>query len=175
MHPSGGLAAGTMEAGAVRRRRRSFPAAGWWRCNRGASALEFALLAPILGFALIASVDFGFAISERMALDHVLRTGAQSAMADAGEGQVNGVMQAAAAPNFGLDGTAWSPGSTEATFSAVRYCACASSLATAVPCATVCPGSQPTFTFYRMTGRKTYAGRITPDLSFNRAVQVQVR
>jgi Flp pilus assembly protein TadG len=43
----------------------------------GVSAVEFALIAPILFLSLLAMVDVGFAIHERMTIDHVLRAGAQ--------------------------------------------------------------------------------------------------
>lgn len=155
------------------RRGRGF--AGWWRCNRGVSAVEFALLAPVLGFVLIAAIDLGLAISERMALDHAVRAGAQSAIVDQTEAQVVAVMRTTAEPNFALSGTVLPAGVAPATFTALRYCACAPSLGTAVACSTICLGSQPTFIYYRVSGQKTYSGWITPKIAFSRGMQVQVR
>ena len=60
----------------------------WRRSEAGVSAVEFALFAPILFFALVAAVDVGLAEYERMTIDHVLRAGAQSAMVDQGQDQV---------------------------------------------------------------------------------------
>lgn len=141
--------------------------------REGVSAVEFGLFAPILFFALIATADLGLALNERMAIDHILRAGAQTAMTDPGEQRVLDVMTATAAPNFPPPADpAVEP---DLTMSVVRYYACPETPETAVPASTTCAGSAPTFRFYRIGGSKTYQGWIIPDLDFGPSIQVQVR
>lgn len=147
----------------------------WSRCRRGVSAVEFALIAPILGFALLASTDLGLAVSERMAIHHVLRAGAQHAMSDPGEVGVLDVMRSAAEANFTIeDGTASSI-AVPLSLSVIRYAVCPEDLSFAVPPSTICAGSQPTFIYYRLSGQKTFTGWMMPAITFDRAVQVQIR
>jgi pilus assembly protein CpaE len=47
------------------------------RSEAGVSAIEFALVAPVLALGLVAMADIGLALYERMTIDHVLRAGAQ--------------------------------------------------------------------------------------------------
>lgn len=49
------------------------------RQPRGQTLLEFALVAPLLLFFLLALVDFGIAIDRRLVLDHAVREGARFA------------------------------------------------------------------------------------------------
>ncbi len=147
---------------------------GWWRCDRGVAAVEFALLAPILAFMLLAGVDMGLAVSERMALDHALRAGAQEAMNDPGEPRVLELMRKTAESNFTLDDGS-SADSTPLALSVTRFCACPDNVGFAVACSTICPGSKPTFIYYRMSGEKSYSGWIMPVFGFAPAVQVQIR
>lgn len=149
--------------------------AGWWRCNLGVSAVEFALVAPILGFMLLAGVDMARAISERMAMDHALRAGAQASIADPGEVTVLEVMRATADTNFTLDGDVLDGGPAPINLSATRFCACPESVGVAVTCSTICTGSKPTFIYYRLLGDKTYTGWIMPVFGFDRSMQIQIR
>lgn len=147
---------------------------GWWRCDRGVAAVEFALLAPILAFMLLAGVDLGLAVSERMAVDHALRAGAQEAMNDPGEPRVLELMRKAAESNFALDDGSGTQ-STPLALSVTRFCACPDNVGFAVTCSTICPGSKPTFIYYRMAGEKSYRGWIMPVFGFAPSVQVQIR
>lgn len=47
--------------------------------QKGQTLLEFALVAPLLIFFLLALVDFGIAIDRRLILDHAVREGARYA------------------------------------------------------------------------------------------------
>lgn len=136
--------------------------------------MEFALLAPILAFMLLAGVDMGLAVSERMALDHALRAGAQEAMTDPGEPRVLELMRKTAESNFTLD-TGSDTDSTPLALSVTRFCACPDNVGFAVACSTICPGSKPTFIYYRMAGEKSYTGWIMPVFDFAPSVQVQIR
>lgn len=124
------------------------------------------MLAPALLLSLLATFDFGTGMSQRMALDHVLRAGAQSAMIDLGTGAVEAAMSSAAKLTFS-DGLP--------TMSVEKFCACPEALEAAVACTTVCTESQPTFTYYRMIAELSYAGVIVPPMDFQRSLRVQVR
>jgi pilus assembly protein CpaE len=144
----------------------------WCRSETGVSAVEFALFAPILFFALVAAVDVGLAEYERMTIDHILRAGAQSAMVDQGQAQVLNVVQNTATKNFALSPTV-SAGALMVSVS--RFCACPESTGAATACSTTCAGSAPTFIYYRLSGTKIHAGMILPAITLSPSVQVQAR
>lgn len=52
----------------------------WRRRDRGATALEFALVAPVLLFIMLAVADFGNGLQQSIRLEEVARAGAQSAI-----------------------------------------------------------------------------------------------
>lgn len=144
------------------------------RCQGGVSAVEFALFAPILFFALVAAVDLGLAEYERMTIDHALRAGAQSAMADQGTDAVLKIVQNTASRNFKIADQP-APSADALTVSVARFCACQGSTGVEVACSTTCPGPSPTFIYYRLSGAKIYDGMIMPDMTLNPTVQVQIR
>jgi pilus assembly protein CpaE len=138
--------------------------------ERGVSAVEFALIMPVLLFALLATIDVGFAVSERMAIDHVLRAGAQRAMADPGRQPIVAVLESTAANSSGqtiADGAL--------ALDAARYCACPGNITAAVSCTHVCTGSVPPFAYYQISASKQYAGIILPKIPLDRTIRVQVR
>lgn len=144
------------------------------RDRSGVAAVEFSLLAPVLCFGCIATVDLGMALGERIAIDHVLRTGVASAMRDEGQTQVRKILVAAGRESF--DVVQGSSGSADTlAVDAVRYCACPDNTGAAVACTTVCAGSLPTYVYYRLTARKIYSGMIVPDISFDASTRVQAR
>ncbi|THK36105.1 pilus assembly protein CpaE [Ensifer sp. MPMI2T] len=142
----------------------------------GTSATEFALLAPVLALALVAMTDVGFALYERMTIDHALRAGAQAAMADPGPTQVQKVMQFTLAKSAML---------ANATVSAVkRYCACPENTGvdpdTAPQCGTsLCANAAAPFIYYRLAATKNYQPmslpEVLPAFELNSTMQVQVR
>lgn len=137
----------------------------------GVAAIEFALLGPTLLFMLLASIDIGNVLSEREAMGHVLRSGAQMAMADGGETAALAAMQGAASTRFTL--TAGTKKSV--VLAASRFCACPNAPATATGCTTICAGNLPTNIYYRMTATKTFAGILFPRFDLNPVLQVEVR
>lgn len=146
----------------------------WRRAEDGVSAVEFALFAPVMFFALVAAVDVGLAEYERMTIDHILRAGAQSAMADPGQAQVLNIVQNTASKNFTV--------STQTAISAAalkvdveRFCACPNSTGAAVDCSTICTDSAAPFIYYRVSGTKLHNGMILPAMALSGSVQVQVR
>lgn len=146
----------------------------WRQCRRGVSAVEFALIGPALVLCLLATVDLGFGMTERMAIDHVLRSGAQRAIEDPGVSSVTEVMKSAAKLNFSIAEGDGASGS-ELALSAIKFCACPENTGVAVVCSTICSGFQPTYIYYQVSAQKTYSGRIVPDITIDRSVQVQIR
>ncbi|MFQ6180639.1 AAA family ATPase [Sinorhizobium meliloti] len=142
----------------------------------GASAVEFALIAPVLALGLVATADLGLAIHERMTIDHVLRAGAQAAMADPGAEQVEKVL---------VSTLAQSPALASAALPAVkRYCACpenADVAPEAAPqCGTVtCANAKPQFVYYRLAVAKSYRPMslpaVLPVFELGSSMQVQVQ
>jgi pilus assembly protein CpaE len=148
-----------------------------WRPDEGGvSAIEFALIAPLLVFGLLGTVDIGLAVRERMNIDTVLRAGAHGAMSDRGEEFVLQIMRTTALENFTLTQEASTTGKGLLSPEAHRYCACPSDPEAAVTCSTTCAGptSSP-FVFYRLSAEKNYQGMILPAIEFNPSIQVQVR
>jgi len=145
------------------------------KSESGVSAVEFALIAPVLAFSLVVMADIGLALNERMTIDHMLRAGAQAAMSDPGEAQVQKVLQSMVSQ----------PGApADVTFDLVkRYCACPENAdvppATAPACSTTCSGSAAPFIFYRLQASKLYDAMSLPeilaDFRLSSSVQVQVR
>lgn len=137
----------------------------------GVAVIEFALLGPTLLLMLLAAVDLGNVLGQREAMGHVLRTGGQAAMADAGAPAVLAAMKGASTVDFTL--TAGTKKSI--TLDATRFCACPNAPATATGCGTICAGNQPTLAFYRMTATKTYNGILFPLFNLTPVLQVEVR
>ena len=147
----------------------------WRRSEDGVAAVEFAMFAPILFFALGASVDVGMAEYERMTIDHILRAGAQSAMVNPGVDQVQKVLENTASKNFTL--STQMPARADALYVSAEppFCACPDNTSVKVACSTTCTDSTPTFIYYRMSGAKIYNGMIMPAMTLSPSVQVQVR
>lgn len=141
----------------------------------GVSAVEFALLAPMLVFALLATVDVGLALTERMAIDHVLRSGAQSATVAANVSTIDQVLRITAANNFTVAEPGAAGDDTSLALAVERICSCAGQPGTAVDCSTTCSGEAPTQIFYTLAGEKTYSGIVLPQFRLSPSVQVQVR
>jgi len=143
-------------------------------CDRGVSAVEFALFSPVLIIALVTSVDLGLAEYQRMAIDHALRAGAQSAMLDPGTAEVRNIVQSTASKNFTIStGNAISAGTLLLDIS--RYCACPGATAAQVACATTCTGLSATFIYYRLTAGTIYTGMFIPAITLQPSLLVQVR
>ncbi len=142
--------------------------------NDGVSAVEFALVAPVLVLALVSSTDIGLAEYQHMTIGHILRAGAQSAMSDPGQAQVLSTLQNTATKNFTL-GTGGSVSSSALTVNVVRFCACAAAPDTSVACSTTCSGSVATEIFYTLSASIVYRGMVMPSMTFAPVLKVQVR
>lgn len=149
---------------------------GLKKSETGVSAVEFALIAPIFAIGLVATADIALALHQRMAMDHVLRAGAQTAMSDPGKEQVLKVLQST------LDGSA---DARKVVLGPVeRYCACPEEAdvapAAAPACGTTaCANMAPQYVYYHLQAHEDYQPMslpaILPALRLSSSMQVQVR
>lgn len=146
----------------------------------GASAIEFALVAPVLVLACLATVDVGLAIGQKMDIDQTLRAASEGAMLDLGRDEVQDLAEAIAAENS----TVASSGEDESDQSSAtdlevtvdRFCACPESASTAVDCdSDSCVDSKTPYVFYRLTAEKEFASLFLPAIPISGSVLVQVK
>lgn len=131
---------------------------GFWRSEGGVSAVEFALIAPVMIGALVGMIDIGMAINARMSIDHVVRAAGQVAMADPGRDVVQQALESLAA------GRGY-------TVAVDFYCPCSGNDACAEPCTDPAAHSG-----YRLSAATTYKSLITPfKLDMASSLRVQVR
>ncbi|HWT30188.1 MAG TPA: TadE/TadG family type IV pilus assembly protein, partial [Propylenella sp.] len=119
-------------------RTRSSLLRSWRRATadeRGASAVEFALVPPVLVVACLATVDLGMAISQKMDVDQSLRAASQGAMLDLGEDEVEDLAKAVAAENSTIAPDSGAA-ATDLDIAVDRFCACPESVSAAVDCET---------------------------------------
>lgn len=133
----------------------------------GSVVLEFAIIAPVLVLAVLATADIGLAIHEASEVDQAMRNGAEAALNDPGESLVGAVLVA-------VDTTGSGPSSTH--WSVDRYHACREAPDTRFddPIMT-CAGSRASSIFYKITGVRAYAGIFLPARDLTRTASVQVR
>lgn len=142
----------------------------------GASAVEFALIAPVLALGLVATADVALALHQRMNIDYILRAGAQAAMYDPGEEQVLKVLQSTLGTNTGSGPVVLAP--------VERYCACPENANVAPSAApgcgtTTCQNMAPQYVYYRLQAHQEYQPmslpEVLPDLRLTSTMQVQVQ
>jgi len=144
--------------------------AGFARDEAGVSAIEFGLVAPLIFFSFLAMTDVGFALRDRIALDHLLRSGAQVAMRDGGAGAVLHALENSACKTGEVH-----PACEELTlitFGVDRYCLCPPT-AKDITCSVTC-AVQPQ-KFYELSAAKSYEGIFLPRFDFAPSVLVEVR
>ena len=134
--------------------------------SSGSAAVEFAIIAPVLVLAVLATADIGLATHESFEIDQALRNGAQVALGDPGEADVEAVLVA-------VDGTGGSQNNT--VWTVERYCACPGTPETRTTCSTTCSTSRPTAIVYKIEGTRIYPGIFLPSRALTRSAAVQVR
>ena len=143
----------------------------------GASAIEFGLVTPILFFSLLAVIDVGMAVNERIIVGQALRAGAEQAMYDPGVATVETVAKDAARQAFTFDETGGSLG--EMSITVTQFCQCPGATSIQVPCSVTCTldtgGETSPYKYYNLTGQKTYKSIIIPEMTFNSDIKVMVR
>lgn len=150
--------------------------------QRGVSALEFSLFAPLVIFGFLSVADLAFLAQQYMAISHALRAGAQEAMldktTDPGAPEVKKVLNAMAADNFAVGSTTAVNGKPPLTFSASRYCVCPDSLSTPKVCLSVCTapsGTSQPLAFYDISAESRSHNVFLPQVTLRPRLKVQVR
>lgn len=134
--------------------------------SAGSASIEFALIAPVLILAVLATADIGLAIHESFEVDQALRNGAEAAMRDPGKDRIEAILGAVDETGGGQLSTTWS---------VARYCACPGTPDTPTSCSTTCAGQRPTAIFYDLKGVRAYPGIFLPARDLTRSASVQVR
>lgn len=145
-------------------------ARGFARDEAGVSAVEFALVAPMIFFSLLAMFDVGIALRERIQLDHVLRSGAQAAMRDAGQAAVLDTLKKTVCGGTSTDCGALADVSFEPE--PVPFCICPTTGVKDACTGTCAVRPQK---FYELSASKSYAGVFLPQFDFAPKVLVEVR
>jgi pilus assembly protein CpaE len=148
--------------------------------------VEFGLLAPVLILAMVATVDLGFAISQKMQIDRSLRAGADGLMAGNYEGEstttaqkeeklrklVEAIATGAVSNQQPAD---FEMSEDDLDITVDRFCACPESLKTEVSCTTAtCAASARRFLFYRVSASQSYDAILLPSIPLEGSVLVQV-
>lgn len=143
-------------------------------CIAGTSAVEFAVLAPVLVVGAFSTADIGMAIHERMMIGQTLRAGAVPAMAGASHAEVMRVVEAVAADNFTLSRNGiYVPGMLLPGIE--DYWACPDADFKHVQRTDTCASGEPPQHYYRLTATKSFRGVILPQFPISGAVEVLAR
>ncbi len=155
---------------AAGRRRARGPLDRLLRCVAGVSAVEFAIVSPVLVLGTFGVTDTGMAIYERMMMNQVLRAGAQPALQGANESVVLDVRKQAATGNFSVaDGAATGD---ELELGVETSCACPGDAAVSATCGATCDSGTPALRFYRLTAAKSFQGVLLPEFNLSYSLEV---
>lgn len=129
--------------------------------ERGVSAVEFAIIGPVLIFGMIGMVDIGLALGERMGMDRSVRAGAQAAMSlNNHEDGIRNIVLASAGSQAGLAVTV------------ATTCECAGA---AAACGVPCGSGDAPSVFIGISASKTQPAMLLPDMSLRSNTRVQIR
>lgn len=141
-------------------------------CQKGVSAVEFSLLAPVLVLGLFATVDAGMAVYDKMMMTQVLRTGAHSAIAAESEQSMLDMLRATAADNFVVADGEGDPDIGELLLSVESYCICPDDRTTRVACDTTCSGGAQLEQYYALTADLEFDGVMLPNFVLSGEIDV---
>ncbi len=144
-----------------------------WRREDGVSAVEFALIMPVLGFGLLATLDVALSAHERMAIGHVLRAGAQVALEDPGADQVQAVLSATAT-EF-VVGCPRTRNPLSLCVAVDAYCQCPGASGQVDCTSTATCSASRIQRYYRLRAEKQRENLVLPSFSFAPQLVVQVR
>ncbi|WP_243373444.1 TadE/TadG family type IV pilus assembly protein [Microvirga solisilvae] len=152
------------------------------RDQRGVSALEFSLFAPILIFGFLSVADLAFLAQQDMAIGHVLRIGADEAMMDLSPdpeaSYIVNVMNRMATENFAVDSTSAVNGKPPVKFSAARSCACPNNINAPQSCSSICTtstGNTTPLAFYTLSAESRSLNVFLPQITLKPSIKIQVR
>jgi pilus assembly protein CpaE len=132
-----------------------------WRCECGVSAIELAMIMPILAMGLLVMVDLGMAAGVRMQMDRHVRAGAQAAMSlnnsTSSIAEIVTVSSAEAA-DLGV--------------SVNLVCSCAG---TPADCSAPCGSGDAPSVFVDLVATRDYSGVVLSNLQLRAENRVQIR
>lgn len=143
------------------------------RHDHGVSAVEFALLSPILVLGSFATVDAGMAVYEEMMISNTLRSGAHLAISAESEAQILSVLQTVAAENFTV--ASGTPATGELSATVANYCICPTDGSAEVNCTTTCSSGADPQEFYTLSASKEFVGIILPDFTLSGTIDVMAQ
>lgn len=130
------------------------------RDQRGASALETALFAPVLVLGLLGMADVGLAVGVRMELDRVVRSGAQAALTlDNGAVGIRALALATSAAPAGLE------------VEVALTCSCAGAAAS---CTATCGAGAPSV-YYDIAATRRHDGFLFGEREIASSTRVKIR
>lgn len=148
--------------------------AQFFRDERAAAAVEFALVLPVLLLMFLSMLDGAFALRQQFRLDHVLRAGAEAAKSDPGISAVQAEMSAIAAADARLTGIQIA--------TPVRYCLCPEAPAVAPnlapSCTATCAGGVSPGVAFALSATLPHTGLLAPAapmFTLSSALTIQVR
>lgn len=121
------------------------------RHDGGASAIEFAFLAPLAAAGMLLLGLIGIQLEHYIKMDQILRAGAAFAIVDPGDSMVTQRMREIARLK-GYDAVETEPGSVPGVLhvQGVRTCLCPSDLENMADCSMICPNQRPAIVRYRL-------------------------
>jgi uncharacterized membrane protein len=129
--------------------------------TRGASALEFALFAPMVILGLLVMTDIGIAVGTRMELDRNVRAGAQAAMSlNNDEAAIEAIVLASAGAPDDID------------IDVTQTCVCGG---TAADCTLACVSGDPPSVFFAIRATRPQPGIILGERTIASETRVQIR
>ena len=143
------------------------------RDEAGVSAIEFGLVAPMIFFSLLAMFDVGIALRERIQLDHVLRSGAQTAMRDAGKIAVLDTLRRTVCEAGEIYPDCKNLARISFTPEPDPYCICPTTGVKDTTCTATCAVRPQKF--YELSAAMSYEGIFMPQFDFAPSVLVEVR
>jgi Flp pilus assembly protein TadG len=124
---------------------------GWFSDQSGVAAIEFAIIAPLLGLMLLAIVDSWSLASSALAM--------RAGISAAANYIIQGGRTDATAQALAL--SAWQDAPADAAVTVSRVCSCSG---TVVGCSTLCTGtSKPASIFVHVLATGTWTGPFTTD------------
>ncbi len=145
------------------------------RSTRGTSAIEFAIMAPILIVGLLIVTDVGLAVNDRMRLDQAARAGAEFAMNSVDEADtIEDMVKASATGAYG-DDLNDVDSSRIPEVEAEMYCECPGAPGVSASCSNLCAGDIVPSAYWRIEARKDFDGVFVPAFPITTQITVQTR
>jgi pilus assembly protein CpaE len=130
------------------------------KCRSGVSAVEFALVAPMLCFGVLAMIDVATRVSVKMDLDRSVRAGVQAIMTlDREPEEIRQIILLAA-------------GSLSPSVTVETQCACGS---TTAACTAACDGGAAPSAYFAVVASRPQPGIMLPHQTITSSLRVQVR